>query len=325
VADAVLTEGAATAAPSRGARRRRRSRDLTPLLMLTPAVLVFLCVQVFPMVFSAGLSFFQWDGLSPARFVGLDNFKAFLVDDTILRELFWRSVWNNVRLAIYLTVGVVLIAVPLATAMNAASQRANALFRTTLLLPMVTAGIAVFYAWTALLGAGGPVVTVFDAIGIGFLAPEGGWFSDPKLALIGLAVVMIWSNVPYATLFYLSGLQSIDGSVYEAARIDGANRFQQLRHITWPLLHPITLIVVTLNVVYAMQSYEMVYLMTNGGPTYATNTVGLLSYNLAFGVIGGGSSQYGAAAAITWCLVLGLALGFGSVRVLRALVRRGRR
>ncbi len=237
-----------------------------------------------------------------------------------------RSVWNNIRLAIYLTVGVVLIAVPLATAMNAASQRAGALFRTTLLLPMVTAGIAVFYAWTALLGAGRPGRHRLRRDRDRRPRPEGGWISDPKLALIGLAVVDDLVERPVRDALLPVGpaehrrqrLPRRRGSTAPTASSSCAR-------ITWPLLHPITLIVVTLNVVYAMQSYEMVYLMTNGGPTYATNTVGLLGCNLAFGVIGGGSSQYGAAAAITWCLVLGLALGFGSVRVLRALVRQGRR
>jgi ABC-type sugar transport system permease subunit len=283
--------------------------------MLAPAILIFLAIQVFPMAFSAGLSLFRWDGLSDPRFIGLNNYLGFLVDDSILRSLFLQSLGNNIKLAVYVTLGVVVISIPLAVAMNTVGKRTRGLVRTSLLLPMVTAGIAVFYAWTALLGSDGPVVTVFKLLGIDLLAPNGGWLSDPVLALPGLIAVMIWSGVPYATLLYLSGLQSIDGTLYEAAAIDGAGPWRRLMSITLPLLNPITLIVVVLNLVYAMQSYEMIYLITNGGPSYSTNTVGLLSYNLAFGTIGGGSAQFGTAAAVTWTLTLGMALVYVAARL----------
>lgn len=290
--------------------------------MLVPVLVIFLGVQVFPMLYSLRLSFFRWDGLSDARFVGLDNYRAFLTQDSVLRQLFRQSLWNNLRLALMVTVGVVAISMTLAWAMNRAPRRVTGVFRTTLLLPMVTTGIAVFYAWTSILGAGGPVVRFFGFLHLGFLAPDQGWFGDPGLALVGLAAAMVWANVPYATLFYLSGMQSIDSSLYEAAEMDGAGRFRQAIAITWPLLHPITAIVVLLNVVYALQSYEMVYLMTNGGPNFETNTVGLLSYNLAFGTIGGGSAQYGTAAALTWTLTIGIALALGSIKVIGAITKR---
>lgn len=329
-------DGTASAVPSSthkdGAvqdRERRRTwrprRDFSALLMLAPAVLIFAAVQVFPMLYSLRLSFFRWDGLSDERFVGLGNYRAFLTEDTVLRQLFLQSLWNNIRLAVLVTMGVVTVSVVLAWAMNRAPRRVTGAFRTTLLLPMVTAGIAVYFAWTALLGPGGPVVSVFSFLHIEALAPDRGWFADPSLALVGLAAAMIWANVPYATLFYLSGMQSIDPSLYEAAEMDGAGRFRQAVSITWPLLHPITVIVVLLNVVYVMQSYEMIYLMTNGGPNFATNTVGLLSYNLAFGTIGGGSAQYGTAAALTWTLTLGIALTLGSIKLIGLVVRRSHR
>lgn len=290
--------------------RRRRSRDLTPLFMLAPAVLIFAAVQAFPMLFSAALSLFRWDGLSDPRFVGLQNYASFLTEDTILRDLFLQSLFNNFKLALFVTLGVVVVAVPLAVAMNNVGRRTVGLVRTSLLLPMVTAGIAVFFAWTALLGPDGPVVNGLGALGLSWLAPATGWFSSPQLALPGLVIVMIWANAPYATLFYLSGLQSLDDSLYEASALDGAGPWRQLVWITWPLLNPITFLVVVLNLVQALQSYEMIYLMTNGGPNYATNTVGLLSFNLAFGTIGGGSAQFGMAAAVTWTITIGTALTF---------------
>lgn len=286
-------------------------------------MLILIGVQAFPMLYSLGLSLFRWDGLSDPRFVGLGNYAAFLIEDTILRDLFLQSLLNNLKLAVYVTVGVVVIALPLAVAMNGVGRRTVGLVRTSLLLPMVTAGIAVFFAWTALLGPNGPVVQAFEAIGIGWLAPQNGWFSSPELALPGLAIVGIWSNVPYATLFYLSGLQSIDGALYEASALDGAGPVRQLLHITRPLLNPITFIVVVLNLVAALQSYEMIYLITNGGPNYATNTVGLLSYNLAFATIGSGSAQFGAAAAITWTITIGTGLVFVMFRLFSWV--RGRR
>ena len=207
----------------RRGRTPRRKRDWSVALMLAPAVLIFLGVQVFPMLYSLRLSFYRWDGLSDARFVGLGNFREFLTEDSILRQLFRQSLWNNLRLAVMVTVGVVVIAVTLAWAMNRAPRRVTGVFRTTLLLPMVTTGIAVFFAWTAILGPDGPVVQFFGFLHLDFLSPDTGWFGDPSLALVGLAAAMIWANVPYSTLFYLSGMQSIDTALYEA-KDGGRNR-----------------------------------------------------------------------------------------------------
>jgi multiple sugar transport system permease protein len=312
-----------TAAPypsirHRSVLQRAFGRQPEGLLFVAPAIILFALVGIVPILVSAGLSLFKWDGLSDPKFVGIQNFESFLWGDTNVRTLFWEALSHNAFLGVVVTGSTLIIALPVASALNSI-RRLKGLFRTTLLLPLVTAGIAVYFTWSFLYSPFGPLNAVLENIGLGALAPPRGWLSDPVMALPSLAVVLVWTSLPLAVLLYLAGLQTINRDLFEAASLDGANWVQRLRHVSWPILRPITLIIVTLNLVSILQSYELVYLMTNGGPTNHTTVVGLLAFNLAFGTIGGSSSQLGIASAIGWSMFVVLAaLTWFLSRVLRS-------
>ena len=134
------------------------------------------------------------------------------------------------------------------------------------------------------------------------------WLGDINTALPALIVITIWAGVPLAMLLYLAGLQTISQEVIEASVVDGANSYHRLRHITWPLLRPITVIIIVISFSAALQGYEMPLLMINGGPTGHTDVVGLLVYKNAFAAAGN-TAKMGLASTYGWLLfVMGIGL-----------------
>ncbi|MCZ7545126.1 MAG: sugar ABC transporter permease [Anaerolineae bacterium] len=232
-------------------------------------------------------------------------------------KAFLNALGNNIIIMISVTVGVILIALPLALAMNRATRGVTA-FRSLLLLPMVTAGIAVYYVWSLIYQPDGLLNSLLRAFGLEALAPKDGWLANIHTALPALIVVMIWAGVPLAMLLYLAGLQTIPQELMEASIVDGAGAWDRLRRIVWPLLRPVTVIIIITTLSTALQGYEMPLLMTDGGPTDHTMVVGLLVYKKAFG--GWGTPAMGAASAYGWILfILGLGLSVLSLRSMRAL------
>jgi ABC-type sugar transport system permease subunit len=183
---------------------------------------------------------------------------------------------------------------------------------------MVTAGIAVYYVWSLIYQPEGLLNTALRGLGLGALTTPDGWLANINTALPALIIVGIWAGVPLAMLLYLAGLQTIPNELIEAAIVDGANSWQRLRRIIWPLLRPVTVIIIITSLSAALQGYEMPLLMTDGGPTDHTMVVGLLVWKKAFG--GWGSPAMGAASAYGWVLfILGLGLSVFSLRSMRAL------
>jgi multiple sugar transport system permease protein len=210
----------------------------------------------------------------------------------------------------------VLIGFPLAVALNRITWL-RSVFRTVYFLPNVTAGIALFYAWTYALQPEGSINFLLRSLGLGSLAQPQGWLGNPATALPTLIVVMSWSAVPVAMVLYLTGLQAIDQSLIDAARVDGAGGLRTMTKIIWPLLLPITGAVIMLNVRDAMQGFQIFLLMTNGGPGGHTLVLGLESYNLAF--VNAGRPTLGQSSALGWLMfVVALLLAWGNLRVLRS-------
>ncbi|MAS38053.1 MAG: ABC transporter permease [Anaerolineaceae bacterium] len=293
---------------------------------ILPALLLFLIFGLYTVIFAVVLSFFRWNGfgdfsifpprceLPECAFVGLENFQNFLYDNPVQSQFFWRALQNNIIMAIAVTLGTILIALPLALALNRA-VRGQSIYRTLMLLPMVTAGIAVFYVWSFIYEPDGSLNAILEAVGLEALQARQGWLGQPNTALGALIVVMIWGSVPFAMILYLAGLQTIDRDLFEAAAIDGANGFQVVWNIVWPLLRPITVIIVITNFNSVIQGYEQVYLMTNGGPAGYTEVVGLQIFNYGFG----DQRQLGMASAMSWTLfVLAFAVALINLRFFRS-------
>ncbi|MBZ0296219.1 MAG: sugar ABC transporter permease [Anaerolineae bacterium] len=321
-----MTDVYSTASTKPRRSLRQIINDNIGFLFILPALILFLVFGLYTVVFAIALSFFRWNGfgsfsiLPPAcelpecAFVGLKNFQDFLYANPTESQFFWQAFQNNIIIAIAVTVGTILIALPLALALNRA-LRGQTIYRTLMLLPMVTTGIAVFYVWSFIYEPDGSLNAILQTVGLEALRARQGWLGQPDTALAALIVVMIWGAVPFAMILYLAGLQTIEKDLFDAAAIDGANAWQVVWRIVWPLLRPITVIIVITSFNSSIQGYEQVYLMTNGGPAGHTEVVGLQIFNYGFG----DQRQLGMASAMSWTLfVLAFIVAMANLRFFRS-------
>jgi multiple sugar transport system permease protein len=306
-----------------------RWRSNKGIVFTLPAVALWLFVGLYPVVFSIVLAFHRWNGFAKftifpsyvceapgCRYVEWRNFERFLTPGNPPYKDFISAISNNLSFMIFGTAGVILIALPLALAMNNAVRGAR-IFRTLLLFPMATSGIAIYYVWKLIYQPEGVLNGVLRSVGLGQWVVKNGWLGDINTALYALIVVTIWGGVPFAMLLYLAGLQTISQEILEAAIVDGAGYFRRLRHIIWPLLRPITVIIVIISFSGALQGYEMPLLMTDGGPARHTTVIGLIVYHTAFG--GWGTPNMGLASAYGWALfVMGLGLSIITLYTMRS-------
>ena len=311
-----MAQALTTPGPRQKEKKPRRTfrqwlRDNRGFLFVSPAVLIFLVFGLYTVVYTFVLSFFRWNGLSKfslippvcespgCTFWGLRNYQDFLFRDPGVSKLFWLAIQNNVWIAVIVPAATILIGLLVAVALNNAG-RVTPILRTLMMLPMVTAGVAVYFTWSFIYLSTGPLNAILKTVGLGFLVAGHGWLGGANTALPALMVVMIWGTAPSAIILYLAGLQTIDQELYEAATIDGANGWHMLWQITWPLLRPVTVIILILAINSALQGMEMPYLMTQGGPANHTQVVGLRIFDFGFGRY----PQLGMASAMGWSLFL---------------------
>ncbi|HMN27702.1 MAG TPA: sugar ABC transporter permease, partial [Caldilineaceae bacterium] len=251
--------------------RTTRRRNLAPYLWVLPAVLVYLVFKIAPMIAGLYLSLLQWDGIEPAKFVGLQNYRRMFGD-----EIIGLAFLNNTKYAIGTVVGKIVVSLFLAVLLNGA-LRGRSFYRTTLFLPVVMSFVVVGILWTWLYNAQfGLVNSLFRGLGLDFLIAD--WLGDPKIALWSLMVVDVWKWYGFHMVIFLAGLQTIPNELYEAARIDGATRWQQFWRITLPLLQPVMVVNVTLAFMGAFNVFDVPYVMTEGGPANSTMVMALHIY-----------------------------------------------
>lgn len=234
------------------------------LFIVLPLALITTFVAV-PCLVGIALSLFQYDAITPSRFVGLDNYRLLAADPLIATTL---------KNTVYYIVGVVptglLVAFALALALNEPWLRVKALFRITYFLPNVVPMVAVAFIWEWLLNPEfGLVNHVLKIAG----SQGSAWLSDPTWAMPCVIAVGIWHSLGFSVIVYLAGLQGISDTYYEAARIDGASQWQQTRYITWPLLIPTTMFLTIMGVIGGFQVFQSVYIMTAGGPLDSTRVI----------------------------------------------------
>ncbi|MGI8880003.1 MAG: carbohydrate ABC transporter permease [Jatrophihabitans sp.] len=269
---------------------------------------------LFTLGYGLRLSFVQWNGINPNwTEVGLRNFKELLWSDPDLSQQVRASFYRTGFVMIVLSVGLVAVSLPIAVVLNSV-RRFKALLRTIYFLPYVTTGIAVFYAWRFILLPDGGLNRILDAVGLSGWTSRDGLLGTSGNALPTATAILLWSTVPLGILLYLAGLQSIDRSLVEAARVDGAGSWRLFWSVYWPLLRPTTALLVAIGLRSALHEFQVFLLMTNGGPLDSSTTTSLFSFQLAFGT----NSQYGYASALGWMLfVLGIVISGLAFVVLR--------
>ena len=269
----------------------RRRQNWTPYLWVLPAVLLYAIFKLAPMVAGIYLALLQWDGIEPAKFVGLRNFQRMLEDEAILLAL-----GNNVQYALGTVVGKIVLSLFLALLLNQ-SLRGRSFYRTALFLPVVMSFVVVGILWAWLYNAQfGLVNSLMQRLGLDALILD--WLGDPKVALWSLVAVDVWKWYGFHMVIFLAGLQTIPVELYEAARIDGANRWRQFLHITLPLLQPVMLVNVTLSLMGGFGVFDIPYVMTEGGPANSTLVMALHIYIQGFKFY-----KFGYAAALSYVLL----------------------
>lgn len=264
------TSIAATASrPASGRRRRPRSsgrKRLEIALFLTPAVLLYVGFVVVPMLMAVFYSGFKWNGLEPLdNFIGLDNYQRALSD-----PVFRGAIWHNVvfillSLAIQLPIGL-----GLALLVNR-KLRGRSVLRMILFAPYVLSEVVTAVAWMLILQPDGPADVLMQKIGLGDYVQL--WLADGNLVLYTLFVVITWKYIGFAIILFLAGLQGVPRELSEAASIDGAGPWQVTRHITLPLLGPTIRIWIFLSIIGSLQLFDLIWIMTLGGPANASNTM----------------------------------------------------
>jgi len=258
-----------------------------------PTVLLILALSIFPLIFSLALSFMSWD-LSRlqggVRFIGLQNF-ATLVADT--------RFWNTARVTVFFVLGSVglqyILGLGLALLLNQ-EIHFRRFFRVTFLVPMMLTPAAVGYVGRMLFNESmGPINDIIHHLG----GPVIPWVSNSKMALPSLILLDTWEWVPFMTIVLLAGLQSLPPEVFECARVDGANDWDIFRRITLPMLAPVSITVVLIRALEAFKLFDIVNVMTGGGPGTATETVTMYAY-----IVGLKNGNLGYASAIAYSLLI---------------------
>jgi ABC-type sugar transport system permease subunit len=239
-------------------------------IFLAPFLLLFGVFRAGPVLASLALSFTEYDGLSRPVWISLANYQNILFGTEAATRLFWRSIANT----LYFTVGEVglemIVGLTLAVLVNARLLRAKALWRAAYYLPVVTSLVAASMIWLWLYHPQAGLLNILlQSLGL----PRLKWLSDPNQAMPSIIIMAVWQGAGWSMVIYLAGLQSIPDTLYEAAQIDGASSWAQFRHITLPLLAPVTLFVVMISCIAALQVFSQVFVMTQGGPLNATTTV----------------------------------------------------
>jgi sn-glycerol 3-phosphate transport system permease protein len=237
------------------------ARRHEPYLLLAPTLGLLTLFFVVPFVLAAKESLFSWDLLTPRTYVGLSNY-AVLWE----RGELWRAFRNTLTYSAVVVVGALLLGLSLALLLDRPGRLA-AFVRGAVFSAYVVSWVAVALLFMWLLDGEAGLVTRL-ALGAGL--PKKNWLGDADVALYTLAVVSIWKIAGYAMVVFLAGLQDIPPVLYEAAALDGANRLVRFRSVTWPALRPSAAFVATTSLILSFQAFDVVRIMTQGGPVHAT-------------------------------------------------------
>jgi multiple sugar transport system permease protein/raffinose/stachyose/melibiose transport system permease protein len=285
------------------ARTRRRA---VGYLFVLPIALFFAVFVAFPFLRSFYLSLTEWSGFTSPRFIGLRNFQS-LADDPV----FWKALRTTIVYTAVTTILQTTLPMLLAAFVNI-GWRGGVVFRTLLFIPVIVSFVVTALLWQLIYDPNfGTLNEVLRAVGLDGLAHP--WLADPTTVVPAIMLVSLWQSLGFYMLIFLAGLQGIDPNLYEAARIDGAGARQEFLRITVPMLRTVTAVVVLLNLINGFNTFDIIYVMTRGGPANGTQTVAYYAYLQAF------SNQlfgYGAALAYMMALfILGIALVY--IRLLR--------
>jgi raffinose/stachyose/melibiose transport system permease protein len=255
--------------------RDRRKRWIAAAF-IAPALAMYAAFVLVPLGMSVFYSLLRWDGIGRWRFVGLKNYLIVITDPDLLQVI-----GNAFNLILYFTLIPIALGLAVASVIRGhMSGTFGTITRTVLFLPQVIPLVAAGIAWSWMFASTGLVNQLLTAVGLGSLAR--GWLGDFTFALPAVGMIGAWVLLGLCTMLLVTGIAKIDTGIYEAAELDGANRWQELIYITIPALRQEIGVCVTVTVIAALASFDIVYIATAGGPGISTMVPGLEIYRLAF-------------------------------------------
>jgi multiple sugar transport system permease protein len=288
----------------------KRKTDLFPYTLLTPALTATILIIFFPIIQTAIMSLFNYVIWKPkdTRFIGLGNYLQALTD-----EVFWISLKNT----LYWIAGVILLQLLLgfATAMLLNREfKWRGLARSLILIPWVTPSVITALMWRWMYDGNNGVINDL-LVRIGLLNSYFPWLANSTTALPAIMVALMWQGFPFFAIMILAGLQAIPGTLYEAAEVDGASKLQMFTRITLPMLTPILFTSILLRIIWVANSMDVIFVMTGGGPGYATHTLPVFAFIRAYKGLDFG---YASTIAIFLTLLLIAIVAGYVIRVLRS-------
>lgn len=256
-----------------GARWQRFKTGATPYVFIAPNIILFSVFIFFPLFYAFFISFHEWSLIDTPLYTGTENYGRLLQD-----RQFWQALGNTVLYSLATVPTSLALGLAVAIGLNR-ELFARTLLRSAFFLPVVISSVA-----TAVIAAWlfndnyGVVNAILGRFGIRPVA----WLSTTQWALPSIIITTLWTRIGFCMVVYLAALQSISPSYYEAARIDGATRWQQFRFVTWPLLRPTTFLLLILNVIHSFQVFDLIFVMTGGGPGFSTTMLVQYIYQAAF-------------------------------------------
>jgi multiple sugar transport system permease protein len=255
--------------------RKKTILNDTPyaVVMLSPNIILFFTFMLFPIIWTFVMSLSKYDLITPMQFIGITNFINIFKDEVALQCL------RNTVAFTFITVPVGLVLSLFLAVLLDSGILFKKIYRAAFFLPSITSWVAIAVVWQWLYNPEFGLINYFLSF---FGVPSIQWLTTSKLSLISVCIVCIWKNAGYGMLLFLAGLQSISSVYYEAGELDGANPLQQLIHITIPLLTPTTFFVFVTSIIGSFQTFDIINLMTKGGPGRSSSLLAHYLYQTAF-------------------------------------------
>ena len=295
-------------APVQAVHTNRRSVSwITPVLFLLPALVWLSVFIIWPVILSIRLSFYDWNGIAPTRaFVGLGNWRALAAD-----SVFWKALSNNL-IVVVLSIGVQLpVAMALAVLLHRGANKLK-VFKVVYFFPMLMSTVAVGALFKSVYNIQFGVVTpLLTALGLAGLSRD--WLGDSNIALFSVIAVICWQFIPFYMLLFLARLSSIPNELREAAAMDGATGANYFWRIELPLMRGVIMTAMTLSLIGSLKYFDLIWVMTEGGPSHATELMATYMYKEAFSSFRMG---YGSTVATAMFLIV-MTAGLAAIAVRR--------
>ena len=259
----------------KGKSGREARQAVYGMLYILPSFILIMVFAVVPIFMSGYFSFTDYNVFNPPKWIGLSNYTKAFKDNYVID-----SIKNTLLYVVFTvplqTIGSLAFAAFLADRMR---TKFGGFLRSAMFIPVIASAITAGAVWRIILATDGGILNEFLRL---LHIPQPNWLGSGATALISVGIVAIWKNVGYFLVIYYAGIMGIPKELIEAAQVDGATAMQRFRHITIPMLKPITYMVLTLGVIWSFQVFDLVYVMTGGGPGRATITLVMTIYNAAF-------------------------------------------